>query len=867
MPYRLLRRITLLLIVLSLVPKSLAVLAIQPVIEGYSDSETRVIRAYLAYYGRPPDLDGLQYWSQRLEQEKGDLSSIILAFGESPEFYDRFGHLSSKELIANIYQQLFSREPDPEGESYYARELDSGRMHLGDIAIHILDGARNTDLEIIENKSAAAGYLVDEVRKADLEFPLDASAMASLLEQIDGSASSLNLWYRSIDDLVAGWGSNSLASFSSEQELADYLKKGLSNNTALDNFYPQEVFTTPVAEDAGLRTETDPLFSTTNIQESGVDEADRVKTDGRHLYIASEAEQPVFFAPQGQVFPVETGSFIRVLEMIDSPPSSREIARMDLDYLRNKVDGLYLLTDRELEQPDLLVTLGATSRSSFWASWASPWYWGNGSTEVAVFDVDDPADPLHLASIELEGHLVASRRIEETLYLVTRYTPSPPGYTSYPLAEQEEQRNQEIIEGMTLDELLPHYSVDRVDQGSLVSYARCFLPPTNPERIAQPTLVSVTAIDLGDPDSLLSSSIVGPTEAVYVAPESLYLATTRNDYILPIDAPVLDIATSFPKQTDLHKFSLAESNPTYLGSGTVIGHLGSENGKKPFRMGEHEGVLRIATSVGDDWNGTASTRLTLLQEEAADSGTVLKEISHLDNIGKPGERLYASRFIGDRAYLVTFRVTDPLYVFDLSDPTRIETLAEIEVAGYSDYLYPVGNDLLLGIGKDAVPDPSSSDFGGRGAWYQGVKVSLFDVSGAGSEINSLTLGKRGTESDALHDHHALTLLPSGEDGKLRLALPIDLHDTRTHTGIPEPWTHYSWTHTGLYLFEVTTVSGEQGIENTGQIIVADDTSIPDYYRHLGNDRSVLSGNSVHYIHRNRVWSSQWDEPTGVRGPE
>jgi uncharacterized secreted protein with C-terminal beta-propeller domain len=101
-------------------------------------------------------------------------------------------------------------------------------------------------------------------------------------------------------------------------------------------------------------------------------------------------------------------------------------------------------------------------------------------------------------------------------------------------------------------------------------------------------------------------------------------------------------------------------------------------------------------------------------------------------LGKPGEHLYASRFIGARGYLVTYRLTDPLYVLDLSDPGDPKMAGELHVEGYSDYLFPVSDTLLLGVGKDAVVDGGAGD--GRFAWYQGVKVSLIDVSEPASTL-------------------------------------------------------------------------------------------------------------------------------------
>ena len=184
----------------------------------------------------------------------------------------------------------------------------------------------------------------------------------------------------------------------------------------------------------------------------------------------------------------------------------------------------------------------------------------------------------------------------------------------------------------------------------------------------------------------------------------------------------------------------------------------------------------MASSLGETWNETSTTRLTLLRESG---DGLFAETAHVDNIGEPGERLYAVRYTGNRAYLVTFRVTDPLYVFDLSDPFVPVKAGELHIQGYSDYLQPLSDTRLLGIGKDAVADVASTHFGGRGAWYQGVKLSLFDVADPSkpAELSSVIIGKRGTGTDAIMDHHAVTFLPAAPDRPARLALPIRKHDT------------------------------------------------------------------------------------------
>ena len=327
----------------------------------------------------------------------------------------------------------------------------------------------------------------------------------------------------------------------------------------------------------------------------------------------------------------------------------------------------------------------------------------------------------------------------------------------------------------------------------------------------------------------------------------------RNRNIL--GTPMVRMSPVFANSTSIHKFSLEEGVITYAASGEARGHLGWAEDKRSFRMGtggENGEYLNIATSIGSTWNETSSTRLTVLKE----NGNRLETVDFIDGIGKPGEQLFAARFIGSRAYLVTFQVIDPLYVVDLSDQENPTIAGELEIEGYSDYLHPVDENLLLGFGKDAIPDDGSSDFGfARGAWYQGVKVSLFNVADPSNptEINALVYGKRGSESELLTDHHAISFLPTSAFFPYRFAIPIQVNETEPDfewfdPESPSAW--YSFTNKGLYTFEVT----DQGVMETGYIEGDSTDEVLDFAPFFSSfgDRSVLLDNAVFYVHEGEV---------------
>ena len=142
-------------------------------------NEAQIIQnAYLAYYGRPADPAGLDYWAGRLKDAGGNLNEIIAAFGNSAEFTDRFGTLDTTELVDAIYQRLFKRDAEPAGLEFYRNLLESGEKHLGTIALDIFNGVERVgerqvpplDWEIIEELQRTANAFTEQVRKGGLDY-------------------------------------------------------------------------------------------------------------------------------------------------------------------------------------------------------------------------------------------------------------------------------------------------------------------------------------------------------------------------------------------------------------------------------------------------------------------------------------------------------------------------------------------------------------------------------------------------------------------------------------------------------------------------------------------------------------------------
>jgi uncharacterized secreted protein with C-terminal beta-propeller domain len=231
--------------------------------------------------------------------------------------------------------------------------------------------------------------------------------------------------------------------------------------------------------------------------------------------------------------------------------------------------------------------------------------------------------------------------------------------------------------------------------------------------------------------SLDRDGVMAGAQVVYGSAGSLYVASRRF-------VRAIELGTGEPDNvsTEIHRFDIRDPDHTvYKASGRVPGFV-----LNSYALSEFDGDLRVATTVQAPWDtqGESSSTLTVLRQD----GTALKPVGAVGGLGK-GQRIYAVRYLGDKAFVVTFRQVDPLYALDLSDPTAPKVRGALELPGYSAYLHPITNDLLLGVGREGA----------------GVKASLFDVSdlAAPRQLSSLALGEGATTAE--FEPHAFLYWP------------------------------------------------------------------------------------------------------------
>ena len=548
-----------------------------------------------------------------------------------------------------------------------------------------------------------------------------------------------------------------LARFPSEPTLKSYLEAGMLNVSGVIN--PGVDFSPPPPSTA---------FSQTNLQEIGVDEADLVKTDGTRVYA---------FAKEGTTHPLKAR--LRVAEVAGQ---GAELTIKGVVPIASAPEVSVESTGLYLHGSALVTVTGTVPYAYFLPVWTQTPSWRDGKTYVEIFDTSGSL-PTSRWRMEVDGHLVSSRRIGDRLYVIARHVPNLPGFVMGARDPAQIAANERLLAEASLESLLPKARINGGATATLVSATQVYAPPLGVQgQIAD--LILVYAIDLATPGITQALAIAGRVDTVYASPTNLYLSSSRytlrnpSGYLLPVEPSYY--------VTDLHQIRLGTKDMSIVASGSVEGHLGFLPDRGSFRMSESQGRLRVVTSNNSGmWGGMIKNRLTILEPSTVASG-LLKTVSYLPNeqrpesLGKPGEQVYGTRYVGDKLYAVTFRQVDPLYVVDLSNPADPVITGALEVPGFSDYLHPLPGGLLIGLGKSATSQ----------GLFQGLQLSLYDIRDQGKprELQRVLIGQRGSESAALTHHHAFSALTQN-DGSIQIAFPARIHDAPgpSPDGLLAPW--------------------------------------------------------------------------------
>lgn len=555
-------------------------------------------------------------------------------------------------------------------------------------------------------------------------------------------------------------------------------------------------------------------YSTTNIQVEGVDEADTVKTDGRYIYSLQNNQVRII-----EAYPANTLALLATLRF-ESGFSPLELF----------VEGDRLIVIgqgwRDLEEQSPVAKDGDSSGTGDMKM--AYWYpRGESQTLTRIYNVANKTKPELEREIAFDGSYLSSRRIGKTVYLIGRkyplFYPYIMPFMAEPLLEQATaslpvKAGKSDQPALPRNQIVPRIRDSRANKGkeAFLPMKKIFYFPG----FDQANYIMVGSFQLDKPAQAIDfKSYLGAGDMVYASTGNLYISAA--DYS----------GASQQVVTHIYKFALEEGGTRFTDTGEVPGTPLNQ-----FSLDENQGYFRIATTVnywtedGSNWQNKSWSNLYTLDAAMQVKG----KLEHLAE----GERMYSARFMGNRAYLVTFEQVDPLFVIDLSSPSEPKLLGELKIPGFSNYLHPYDENHLIGLGQDTVASTS-----GGLPLVKGVKLSLFDVTDPVNpeELHHLVLGGKGSYSPASHDHKAFWF----DKKRKLLGFPIEETDASREYSADE------WPQRIFQGAQVFDVSLEKGFTKKGAVTHLDDPSNNDDWYHYVQ-RLLTIGNELYTFSDTRL---------------
>jgi uncharacterized secreted protein with C-terminal beta-propeller domain len=582
--------------------------------------------------------------------------------------------------------------------------------------------------------------------------------------------------------------SNELEQFGSYSEFSDYIE---NSRTQANNYFSVAGGERSVSMDAAAPSASNTLtkesgsatdYSGTNIQVENVDEADIVKNDGKYIYTIA----------QNKVIIVEA-----------YPANSMKIVQ-ELEF-ENYVNGLFLENGKLIViESSYGYTYGKEVFDKVASSIIAPDS-GRSEVRIHVYDISTlDSAPQKLETFAVDGNYYAARVINGHVYVIAnKYVGSSgPIIPFFRAGENVENVDAtKIYHPGYYDSNLMFTSVMAINLDSLEYSGNVYLLGSSSVVYVSQNSIYLTSSKTYDYDKVQEESLnvlleVLPGEykdraeeviksdiEYYLKSEKIALIVQEYFNSLSIEEKK-EFESNFAKANELyysevskeyektiiHRIDIKGLDIDYTATGEVPGYVLNQ-----FSMDEFEGNFRIATTSGNSFGmGNSFNNLFVLNEK-------LEIIGSVENLAQ-GENIYSARFAGNKAYLVTFRQVDPLYVIDLSNPSKPEVLGYLKVTGFSNYLHPINNNLLLGIGREATEE-------GR---QQGLKISLFDISDFENprEVDKYIVEGQWSYSEAEYEHKAVLF----DDERNLLVIPVTYSEQ-----IGKDWQYWQ----GAFAFSVT----------------------------------------------------------------
>ncbi|HET6652135.1 MAG TPA: beta-propeller domain-containing protein [Nocardioides sp.] len=466
----------------------------------------------------------------------------------------------------------------------------------------------------------------------------------------------------------------------------------------------------------------------TNVQEAGVDEPDLAKTDGEILVRVARQD----------------------LLVVDvSGERARPLSRTPLPGPRGGLSELLLVDD----------TVLVVGTETWWGPFVDASFRAAVPgvqpvrTHLVAVDVSTPSSPVVASHQRVDGTLVGAREYGDGTVRAVVTTGLPQLDFVHPTPARSGREavleNRRVVRSATVDDWLP--GIRHGDGRGRHPLLDCG-DVRHPEKDAGPGTLSVLTFGIDDPRGLTATAVTAAGDLAYSSSTRLFVATLNSGAwdAVPLGDPV--VPRGLVRRTQVHAFDLSGGATSYVASGSVPGTV-----RDRWSFSEHEGRLRVATALGRGWMPRENA-VHVLEE----SSGRLRVVGSVKGLG-PGEQVQSVRWLGDLAVVVTFRQTDPLYTVDLSDPADPRVLGALKIRGFSAYLHPVGEGLLLGLGRDATK--RGVDLGGQAA--------VFDLDDLGRVVRTATTAfGRSAELGTRWEPRAFTYMP-----EQRLALvPVETWD-------------------------------------------------------------------------------------------
>ena len=439
--------------------------------------------------------------------------------------------------------------------------------------------------------------------------------------------------------------------------------------------------------------------SKTNTQVNNVDEADIVKVDDSYIYYVSNEKLVIIDAHTS-----EMSKKISEINYKDTNFNPREIyvKGQKIIVIGSEYDNsckTEIMSIEDVETNDIERDQDNEPKSG-----------------MIIYDISDIKEPKEIRKVMIVGNYISSRMIEDNIYFVAnKYI-----MTSNILRNKLEELNEKNFK--------PVYQDTAVSQEEkYINYDLIYYFPETQD----PSYLMLAGLNINNNEEVEIRTFLGAGQYIYASKKNMYIATNKTTYGKGYEV--------LGGTTHLLKIELKNGKFNFKAECNIDGQVNNQ-----FSMDESKDTFRIATTTGNIWaDETTANNLYILNDK-------LEEIGKVEKFGKE-EKIYSVRYVENKAYIVTFKQTDPLFVIDLSDITKPQILGELKIPGYSTYLHPYDETHLIGFGYDTKEN-------GTRVTTNGLKMSMFDISDFNNpqELFKISIGdSKYTYSELLYNHKAL----------------------------------------------------------------------------------------------------------------